>query len=131
MKFSTAQVGGNALPTKINLQCGDVITIFIQDDDNSQPLVASSIYLVPSDYSSSGNYGYLNDGTLGNVPAPLNISAAAGLEAMRADHPEWFTPVSGSSAVYHALHVAVSLAVRAKLVVVSGAEQRTLEIDVN
>ena len=130
MRLSTAPRLGNTYPSMLTMNYGDVLSIFAQTD-SGDPLVVDSWYLTYRDMSASSYLGYLNQEVLGNVPPPSGISAAAGLAAMREAHPEWFVTISASNVTYYAPRRSANLPVRAKIVAVSGAGQRELEIDLN
>jgi hypothetical protein len=124
MRFSTQATLGTPLPARVDLKFSDTLQIFIQDD-NGNPLVATSIYLTSRDPQSSSQGGSLNaQGLLGNDPAATSAALTA--------FPSAYATISGSSVMYLASAASANAQpVRAIIVAVSGSAQRSLEINVS
>jgi hypothetical protein len=125
MKFATAQ--GNELPVKIDLNFGDVLSVYFYDD-NKKPLVVDSVYL--TNRGNSGNYG----GSL-NTVGPPNLLGADPSATQGPASNEWksaYATISASSVIYFAPAQPYSTGiVKAKLVAVSAGTQREMLLDVN
>ena len=132
MRLTTQATLGRELPSKIDLNFGDVLQVFIQDN-NGQPLVADSIYL--TDRPQSGTYGgslspNAPPATFGADPSAIQIN---GKQVPAANTwPSAYATISASHISYYAPSQANSTgSVKAKLVAVSGGKSRELMLDVN
>ena len=131
MRFSMQAILGRELPSKVDLNFNESLTIYVQDN-NGQPLVADSIYLTNRD--NSGTYGgslaptgpnRLGADPSATTPTSKNIAASNAW-------PSAYATISDSKITYYAPSEPNSTgSVKAKIVAVSGAQSRELLIDVN